>query len=183
MSGADVSVLTERPAYPKLKLLILALLTLNLLMYALIDTWTSAIDAGTWLILLVLYEWETHGNGLPVAEATLGWIRSGLIVVILGVFFSYWQDSEWLDVANSLLWFALIGILELEVRRPFVVMAHANLFWLLTLAVFGGLLAMAGIWLWQGAWLDGYDAALWIVAFGFIEVDLYHLLQRKQPVR
>jgi hypothetical protein len=40
---------------------------------------------------------------------------------------------------------------------------------------------MAGIWLWRQAWLDAYDAALWITAFGLIEVDLFHFLQRKNP--
>ncbi len=30
------------------------------------------------------------------------------------------------------------------------------------------------------AWLDVYDAALWIVAFASIEVDIFQLFQRKQ---
>lgn len=169
--------------YPKSKLLILALLTLNASIYAIVDTLTTAIDAGTWLILLLIYELEANRNGLPITEPVLQKIRSTLIAVIVLVFFSYLHDSEWLDVTNSLLWFALIAVMELEVRRPDIVMRHANLCWLLTLAIFAGLIAMAGIWLWHQAWLDAYDAALWIVAFGLIEVDIFHFLQRKQPAR
>lgn len=167
--------------YPKTKLLILTLLTVNMIVYAVIDTLTTAIDAATWLVLLLIYEWEANGNGLPVAESTMKKVRTGLIAVIVSVFFSYLDDSEWLDVGNSLLWFALIAVMELEVRRPGIVMKHANLFWLLTLTIFAGLIGTAGIWLWQQAWLDAYDALLWIVAFGFIEVDLFDFLKRRQP--
>lgn len=167
--------------YPKFKLLILALLSANAITYALVDTLTTAMDALTWLILLVIYELETYSNKLPVTEKTLERLRSALIAVIIWVFFNYWHDSEWLDVTNSLLWFGLIALMELEVRRPDVVFRHANTCWILTLVVFSGLLAMAGIWLWQKAWLDAYDALLWIIAFGFIEVDIFHLLKRKQP--
>lgn len=167
--------------YPKSKLLILALLSINAVAYAVVDTLTSTVDATTWLILLVLYELETYGNRLPVTEKALGRARTALIMLIVWVFFSYFNDSEWLDVANSLLWFALIALMELEVRRPELVIRHATACWILTVGIFTGLLAMAGIWLWQQAWLDAYDALLWITAFGFIEADLVQLLKRKQP--
>lgn len=166
--------------YPKSKLLILVLLTINALIYAVVDTVTTAFDAATWLILLVIYELESSGRKLPLPEPMLEKIRTGLIAVIILVFFSYWHDSEWLDVSNSLLWFALIAIMELEVRRQVMVLRNANLFWMLTIAVFAGLIVMAGLWFWQKAWLDAYDALLWIVAFGMIEVDLLHFLKRRQ---
>lgn len=167
--------------YPKSKLAILLLLTCNALIYAIVDTLTAAVDAGAWLILLVMYELQTHSNELPVSEAVLRTVRSGLIGVIALVFFSYWHDSEWLDVVNSLLWFGLIAIMELEVRRPTVVFKYTNLFWLLTILIFSGLIVVAGLWLWQQAWLDAYDALLWIIAFGLIEVDIAQFLQRKRP--
>jgi len=167
--------------YPKSKLLVLVLLTLNAAVYAIVDTLTAATDAGTWLILLMVYELETNSNGFAVSASLLNKIRTGLIAVIVLVFFSYLQDSEWLDVSNSLLWFGLIAVMELEVRRPDIVFKYANLFWLLTIVIFSGLIVMAGIWLWQQAWLDAYDALLWIAAFGLIEVDIFHFLKRKQP--
>lgn len=169
------------PRYPKSKLLILALLSVNAVTYAIVDTPTTAIDALTWLTLLVIYELETHGNQPPVTEKTLERARGALIAVIVWVFFSYLHDSEWLDVGNSLLWFALIALMELEVRRPDIVIRNASVCWILTIVIFAGLIAMAGIWLWQQAWLDAYDALLWIAAFGFIEVDIFQLLKRKQP--
>ncbi|MDD5114868.1 MAG: hypothetical protein PHC94_12695 [Methylobacter sp.] len=167
--------------YPKFKLAILALLTLNAVIYAFVDTLISTVDALAWLVLLVMYELETNSNNLPISETIMQAVRYGLIALISLVFVSYLQDSEWLDVVNSLLWFGLIAMLELEVHKPALVMRYGQLFWLLTLTTFIGLIAMAVIWLWQGAWLDGYDAALWIVAFGLIEVDILNFLKRKTP--
>lgn len=166
--------------YPKPKLAILGLLTLNAVTYGFVDTLTSTADAVTWLILLVIYELETNASQLPVSSAALQMLRNGLIGVVVLVFFSYLQDSEWLDVANSLLWFGLIAMLEVEVRWPELANRHAQTLWMLTLAIFFGLFVMAGVWLWHGAWLDAYDAVLWIVAFAFIEVDIFHFLKRKQ---
>lgn len=168
--------------YPKSKLLILALLTLNAVIFALVDTLTSAADALVWLLLLVIYELESTDLAMPIPEAGMRIIRDVLIVIIALVFFSYLLGGEVLDALNSLLWFALIAMLEIEVRWPDVARQHKKTFWVLTIAIFIGLIAMAGIWLWQQAWLDAYDAILWIVAFGFIEVDIFHLLQRKQSI-
>jgi len=38
--------------------------------------------------------------------------------------------------------------MEMEVRRPDWVFNYANVFWLLTITLFSGLIAMAGLWLW-----------------------------------
>lgn len=166
--------------YPKPKLLILSLLAFNALLYALIDTLTSALDAITWLILLVLYELEANDVRLPWSAAVLQQIRNGLIGIIIFVFFSYMLEGDWLDVLNTLLWFALVVMLELEVRWPDWVNAHSRFKWLATVSIFIGLIGVAGLWCWQQAWLDAYDALLWIAAFGFIEVDLFQLLRRTQ---
>lgn len=165
--------------YPKIKLLLLALLTINAVVYAIVDTWTSAIDATAWLILLIMYELEALNGRGPFSDSTLHTIRNALIAIIALVFFSYLNDSEWLDVTNSLLWFALIALLELEVRWPEKVTKYPQAFWLATVAVFIGVVGMVAVWLWQSAWLDAYDAALWIAAFAMIEVDIFQFLQRK----
>ncbi|MGZ8225737.1 MAG: hypothetical protein ACXWT3_03745 [Methylococcaceae bacterium] len=165
--------------YPKFKLAILALLALNAVIYAVVDTWTSAIDALIWLTLLVLYELEANGVK-AVAENTLQTIRNVLIVIIALVFVSYVQSNEWLDVINSALWFALIALLELEVRWPDKAFEYRQAYWLATVAVFTGLIALVIAWAWQSAWLDVYDAVLWIVAFASIEIDIFQFLQRKR---
>ena len=164
--------------YPKFKLAIVVLITLNAVIYAITDTLISAVDALAWLMLLVLYELEANG-AVPIANNALHAIRNVLIGVIGLVFVSYVYNSEWLDVVNSGLWFGLIALLELEVRWPDKVFTFRQSYWLATLTVFAGLVAMVIAWAWQSAWLDVYDAALWIVAFASIEIDIFHLLQRK----
>jgi hypothetical protein len=164
--------------YPRFKLAIVALLTLNAVIYALADSLTSAVDALSWLALLVLYELEANGAA-PMAENTLHGVRYVLIAIIALVFIGYIHDREWLDVVNSALWFALIALLELEVRWPDKAFKYRQSYWLATVTVFAGLIAMVIAWAWQSAWLDVYDAALWIVAFGSIEMDIFQLLQRK----
>lgn len=164
--------------YPKFKLVILALLSLNVFIYAAVDTLTSTFDALAWLGLLVMFELETL-SGAPLSNQHLHRIRNGLIALIILVFFSYLQDHQWLDVVNALLWFVLIALLEVEVRLPHWVAQYRQAFWITTVAVFVLLLGMVVIWLAQSAWLDAYDAALWMVAFVVIEVDIFRFLQLK----
>ncbi len=166
--------------YIKFKFAILVLLTLNAVIYAWVDNLISAVDELAWLVWLVLYELEAN-DAAPIAKNILHAIRSVLIAVIALVFVSYVHNSKWLDVVNSALWFALIALLELEVRWTEKVLEYRQSYWLATLAVFTGLLVMPMALAWQSAWMDVYDATLWIVAFAFIEMDIVQLLRRKHP--
>jgi hypothetical protein len=163
--------------YPKFKLAILLLLTLNAVVYAMADTLTSTVDELAWLMLLVLYELEASGVALTT-DNTLHGIRNILIVVIALVLVSYVHDREWLDVAHSALWFALIALLELNVRWPDKVFKYRQSYRLATVTVFAGIFAIVIAWAWQSAWLAVYDATLWIVAFASIEMDSFQFLQR-----
>lgn len=166
--------------YPKSKLVILALLALNAVFFAFVDSLISTADAVVWLLLLLVYELESNDVPLPLSAAAMQQLRNLLIAVIVLVFFGYVFTGELLDALNSMLWFALVAMLEFEVRWPERASEYEKLFWLATILTFLGLIAMAGLWLWLGDWLDAYDALLWIAAFGFIEVDIFHFLQRKQ---
>lgn len=102
-----------------------------------------------------------------------------MIAVIALVFVSYVHDSKWLDVVNSVLWFSLIALLELEVRWTDKVFEYRQSYWLATVIVFAGLITLPITLAWQSAWLDVYDATLWIVAFASIERDIVQLLRHK----
>ena len=164
--------------YPAFKLAILVLLTLNFIIYAVFDTWVKAVDALVWLGLLILYEMEANGIALE-RQALLHRIRTGLIMIVPLIFLAYLDGKEWLDVVNSLFWFALIALLESEVRWPEKVIEHSHAYWLATVIVFTGLLALVFAWLWKKAWLDAYDAGLWLAAFATIEVDIFDLFKKK----
>ena len=165
-------------SYPKFKLIIVILLASNIGIYAVFDTLLSALDALVWLLLLVLYELEANGISV-MTEVQLKSTRSCLIALIILVFVGYIQEREWLDVANAIFWFVLIALLEMEVRRPEKVYQYRKSYLLATVFVFAGLIAMVILWAWHSAWLDVYDATLWIVAFGCIEVDIIRFVQSK----
>ena len=166
-------------SYPKSKFAIVALLSVNVIFYALTDTLTSTLDALVWLILLIMFELEANQNLSVLTPKQLHTIRNLLIVIIAGVFISYVSSSEWLDVSNALLWFALIALLELEIRRPTWVAKYQQLYWYATILMFTGLIAMVFAWALNSDWLDAYDAMLWITAFAMIEVDIFQFLKIK----
>jgi hypothetical protein len=165
---------------PKLKLLIVILLVINILLFAVLDTLLSTLDTLIWVLLLLSYEFEALNIRLPITQKQQLRFRRILILIVPLVFIGYVLDSAWLDVSNSLLWFGLICLLELEIHKPVWVAAHQQLFWQSTMLVFVGLLLMVVLWLWQGAWLDAYDGLLWILAFAIIEVDVFSFMQGKQ---
>ncbi len=92
--------------------------------------------------------------------------------------YSTFHDREWLEVINFIFWFALITLLELEARLPDKVFKCRISYWWATVIVFTGLIAMVMVWAWQSAWLDVYDAILWVIAFGSIEMDMNRILKR-----
>lgn len=165
--------------YPLYKLAMVGLLTVNVLIFARLGTPTNTLDAFAWLVLLVVYEVQNHMVLSVDFLRRLQRLRNVLIVVIMSVFLRYLQESEWLEVTNDILWFALIVLLETEVRWPDKVRQFRNSYWLATLTIFSGLIGMVLVWAWQSAWLDVYDACLWILAFASIEADILHILQRK----
>ena len=164
-------------AYPNYKLAIVVLIAVNVVIYAVVDNLIGAVDSLAWLMLLVLYELEANCAGL-MADKKLHRIRTFLIVVIALVFVDYVHDREWLEVINFIFWFALITLLEFEVRMPDKVFKYRISYWWATMIVFIALILMVMVWAWQSAWLDVYDAILWVIAFGSIEVDMNRILKR-----
>ena len=161
----------------KLRITIATLLTLKAVLYAAIDSLIGAIDAFAWLILLLSFELETAGLPETLSETTLHKIRNGLIIIIAIVSIGYLFLGDILNLVNSILWFALIALLEIEVRAPSIVAGYKKLYWLASIFVFTGLVAMVVAWTLLGNLLDAYNSALWIVAFALIEVDLFRFLK------
>ena len=92
---------------------------------------------------------------------------------------SDWQAIQWLawvDVINSVTWITVVAILEVDVwlqlrdRFSGLVMAVSKY---LKMALYSILLAAAVYWWFLGEILDFWDSFLWIVAFFFIELNLF----------
>jgi hypothetical protein len=154
------------------------LLASNTAVYALSGTPSEALDSVAWLTLLTAFELET-GVGGRFAEgrvaAALRGIRLAAGAAILAAGIGYVQDNEWVDAANLGLWIAVVALLELDVRYPAAVSRHRARFTAATATLYSGLAALVLVWLWQGEWFDAYDAALWLVAFLTIEINVLRI--------
>lgn len=152
-----------------------ALLVLNTGIYLASGTFSDSLDSIAWLTLLALFELETGlapilrtGPAVAVVHA----IRLVCVAAIGIAAAGYLYNGEWLDAANSGLWIAVVALLEVGVRRPAAVAARRARFTVAAATLYAGLLAVVLVWLWRGEWFDAYDAALWLVGFATIEMNV-----------
>jgi hypothetical protein len=164
--------------YPWVKAAVFALLACNTAIYAISGTLSEALDSVAWLTLLLAFELET-GLGGRFAEgrlaAVLRGVRLAAAAAILAAGIGYVLDREWLDAANVGLWIAVVALLESEVRYPAFLAAQRTRFTAVAATLYSGLAILVLAWLWQGDWFDAWDAALWLVAFATIEINVLGL--------
>lgn len=163
------------------KWLVYALLGANVVLYGMHGTVNEQLDTGAWVVLLLLFEWETGGWRLgPRMRLFVHALRLLASVAVVAACAAYAMQREWLDFANALAWLGVVVALELEVRMPptrrrFHLARRA-----LTLGLYLALTAFLVAWLLiglaerdAGAWLDAWDAALWLLAFAVIELNVF----------
>ncbi len=159
-----------------------ALLACNTAVYAISGTLSEALDSIAWLLLLASFELETRPGGSFAAgraAAVLRAVRIGATAAILAAGAGYVRDREWLDALNIGLWIGVVALLEAEVRYPAFVAGQRARFIAAAAALYSGLAILVLVWLRQGDWFDAYDAALWLVAFMTIELDLLRKFTRE----
>lgn len=162
--------------------MIFALLALNTAVFAFSGTASEGLDAAAWLVLLLLFELETG----PVAAgrrraAAIHGARLLAALAILAAAIGYFMAEEWLDALNSTLWIAVVAVLEFQVRIPPGAARYRPLTALVAAALYSGLAVVALLWVWQAEWFAAFDAALWLLAFVAIEMNVLELLRRRIP--
>jgi uncharacterized membrane protein YjjP (DUF1212 family) len=161
--------------YPKYQVAIFLALIANAVIYAFTGTWGEALDAVAWLVLLALFQLETHFGEFVQKQNAAGIIhilRTLAIAAVAIASAAYLFGKEWLDAINAALWFAVIAMLELELRFPHLVTQNTQKFKTSAIVLYSSLVIMALVWAAKGSWLDAYDALLWIAAFATIEMDM-----------
>lgn len=178
----SIDSITSHPA--GFKVAIFALLTLNTAVFLASGTPSEALDSIAWLALLVLFELETGAIGrlrwrhaIPAIRA----VRLAAVAALVAAMIGYLHEKAWLDTLNAGLWCAVVALLEFEVRRPAAWVRHRSFFAATAIALYSGLAAVVAAWLWQGEWFDAYDAALWLVAFATLEVDVLGFIGKRRP--
>ena len=154
---------------------IFTLLAGNTAVYLATGTRSEALDSVAWLTLLVSFELETvrgerfRGRRSKIA---LHGARMLAAVALAAAAVGYVRGKEWLDAINVALWIAGAGLLEFEVRCPDIASRHRGSLVAATSILYSGLVGLVLAWLLRGEWFDAYDAALWLLAFATLELDL-----------
>ncbi|MFC3814794.1 hypothetical protein [Lysobacter sp. GCM10012299] len=185
MAGVRADATTKpRPhrGFVVFKWLVYALLAGDVVLYALYGRVTELIDTSAWFVLLLLFEWETGGwplprRWLPLLHGVRALAAVAVVVAVVG----YALEQVWLDFANEMVWLGVIALLELEVRLPPDALRLHRLrriaASLLYVALVGFMLTWAAMGIGgqdpHAAWLDTWDALLWLVAFVVIELNVF----------
>lgn len=133
------------------------------------EGWSYAVD-------LDEYELVTLANCALLSEAN-GFIRfPGLQAVADNAGFADIMRLAWVDLINSGVWLVVVLLLEVDVRlqehhRYYGVALRASN--LLKYVLYSILLAAAVYWGLKGDFVDFWDAFLWLVAFVFIEMNVF----------
>lgn len=158
-----------------------ALLALNVGLYGVHGTPTEQVDTAAWVLLLLLFEWETGGWGISRrARLAAHGLRLLASLAVTASCVAYALQREWLDFANAATWLAVVVALELEVRVPPARRRFHRMRAATTLGLYVALASFLLAWLLIGleeggtaAWLDAWDAALWLLAFAAIELNVF----------
>ena len=169
-------------AHPHLGAVIFGLLACNTIYYIVAGRLSEALESAAWYVLLILFILETTCERLHRwALAALRGVRLLATLAIAVTAVLYVREKEWLDATNLLLWIAVVALLEVEVRRA-VVTTHRKAFTIAAASLYTALGILVTAWLTIGKWMNAWDAALWLAAFGLLEVDVLRTVDVKNSV-
>lgn len=88
---------------------------------------------------------------------------------------------SWLDVANASLWLIVVALLQIEIQleasrrpdKPRADIGAATPYRATKAILYAALVLIAAAWALLGDPIDAWDAALWLVAFFFIELNVF----------
>jgi len=135
-----------------------------------------SLPGGEYSLLVDLDEYETLDGGNCIAMAADIFRFNDFQIVVDGDTLESARYLGWTDVINAATWILVCLVLEVEVRLQLrgelsdAVMATTKYF---KFALYGTLFAAAAYWGYAGDFLDFWDAALWLFAFIFIELNVF----------
>ena len=132
-------------------------------------TWAYAIDLDEYAVL-------TAANCASFSDAAAFIRFPGLFAAVDGAGFTEIVRLAWTDVINAGVWLLVVLILEIDVRLQernmlegvFLTVSNA-----LKYVLYATLLGCAVYWTIKGDFVDSWDAYLWLIAFVFIELNVF----------
>jgi hypothetical protein len=144
-----------------------------------------SLVAGDYSVLLDLDEYEPLGVSNCAASGSALYQLTGFNIVVDADTLQSARWLAWVDVINSAAWILVCVVLEVEVRLQL----RGNLSDQIMQAskygkyvLYGALFAAAAYWGVAGDFLDFWDAALWLFAFIFIELNVFEWQVETQSV-
>ncbi len=137
------------------------------------NQWAYAVDFDE-------YEVITAANCATVSTATSFFQLSGLTAVVDALGLRDITRLAWVDVINSAVWLLVVMVLELDVffqemnRLEDMILRVSNAS---KFALYSLLLLAAIYWGVKGDFVDFWDAFLWLIAFVFIELNVFEWRQ------
>ena len=135
--------------------------------------WSYAIDIDE-------YTQITAANCATFSDAGTFLRFDGIYAVVDADGFGAIKNLAWIDVINSAVWLLVVLILEIDVwlqernRLEGAALRISNAF---KVVFYGTLLFTATFWGIKGDFVDFWDAFLWLVAFVFIELNVFEWRQ------
>ena len=131
--------------------------------------WSYAIDIDE-------YTQITTANCTTFSDAGTFLRFDGILAVVDADGFSAIKNLAWIDVINAAVWLLVVLILEIDVwlqERNRLEGAAVRISTALKVVFYASLLFTATFWGVKGDFVDFWDAFLWLVAFIFIEMNIF----------
>lgn len=133
-------------------------------------------DGWFWTETLDQYR-ELTGENCATVSAAQSFLRfDGMQAVLDAAMLSTVRGLAWVDAINGAVWILVVVLLEIDVWLQEHGRYEGVAFKLsygLKVVLYGTLLLAVLFWMWKGEFKDWWDASLWLVAFVFIELNVF----------
>jgi hypothetical protein len=170
-----------------------------------IEAYAATIDTAAWVVLLLMFELETYVVEDEQFTRPVTWslhtLRAICYAFIVYAFYGYIANLlaldcmtplanvtdlcalAWLDVINSAVWLLVVIVLEIDVRLQERQRYEGALLYVsngIKFVLYSLLFCAAIYWGINGDFVEFWDAFLWLVAFVFIELNVFEWQKETQ---
>lgn len=140
-------------------------------------------ESWSWAVTLDEYASITAANCATLSSAATFYQFNGMSAVVDAAGLTEIRRLAWVDVINAGVWLLIVLVLEIDVRLQERERLEGLLLRLSTsvkFVLYSLLLLAAMYWGFKGDFVDFWDAFLWLVAFVFIEMNVFEWRQEEK---
>ncbi len=130
----------------------------------------------SWTLTLDQYAEITRENCASLSAAGEFFRFNGIDAVVDPATLADVRGLAWVDAINAAVWILVVILLEIDVflqERKLYEGWALKTSTALKFLLYGTLLVAVFYWMWKGEFKDWWDALLWLVAFVFIELNVF----------